>query len=286
MYPQTTTAQGHKDPERVRKLLKESEARGCRVNRFSVLTESLLRRIFASYTPDELAGVEIVAQMKDGTVPKAAAGAFREMAKSKTAVVDLEQRKLAKLAETSRRLASGSGEEVGDMAMSQPGTIACVSGFLLNMVTRTVKLISPCRANDKWPLGYIVFDERHFTDAADLDCHLEDMMAEHMPLTIAIEDRMQLNPELAYKRMPDGFQVTTPMNAVAMRRSDLGDYVGSIGDQLSAGNRTAGQIAFSAFFQYGVPEINTLGTLAMLFERGLLVDAKGRVAGERPQDVG
>jgi radical SAM family RiPP maturation amino acid epimerase len=281
MYPQTTTAQGHKDPERVRNILKVSESRGCRVNRFSVLTEPLLRRIFAAYTPDELTNVEIVAQMKDGTVPKAAAGAFLEKAKTKKGIAELEQRKLATLADTSRRLAGEAGQDTGEMALAQPGTIACVSGFLLNIVARSVKLISPCRANEKWPLGYIVFDERTFTDAADLDRHLEEMMAEHMPLTISLEDRMRLIPELTYERMPDGFQVMTQLNALVMRRPDLGDYVGSLGDKLSAGNRTAGQIALSAFFEHGIPEINTIGTLAMLFERGLLVDAKGRVAGER-----
>lgn len=282
MYPQTTTAQGHKDPERIRNILKVSESRGCRVNRFSVLTEPLLRQIFASYSPDELTNVEIVAQMRGGTVPKADAGAFRELAKTRKKVVEFEQRKLAQLADTSRRLAGDSGEGTGELSLAQPGTIACVSGFLLNIVNRTIKLISPCRASDKWPLGYIVFDERTFTDAADLDRHLEEMMAEHMPLTIAPEDRMRLNPQLIYKRVEDGFHVMTPMNAVAMRRPDLADYVGSLGDQLSAGNRTAAQIAFSAFFEHGVPEVNTLGTLAMLFERGILVDAKGRVAGERP----
>lgn len=286
MYPQTTTAQGHKDPERVRNILKVSESRGCRVNRFSVLTEPLLRRIFAAYAPDELANVEIVAQMKDGTVPKAAAGAFRERAKTKKDVAEFEQHKLEKLADTSRRLAGETGQGTGEMVLAQPGTIACVSGFLLNVVTRSVKLISPCRANDKWPLGYIVFDERKFTDASDLDRHLEEMISEHMPLTISPEDRMRLNPELTYERVADGFQVVSPLTALVMRRTDLGDYVGALGDKLSAGDRTAGQIAFSSFFEFGIPEINTLGTLAMLFERGLLVDAKGRVAGERPRDIG
>src|SRR4051812_31236678 len=46
MFPQTTTAQAHKDPERIRKLLKMSEARSCRVNRFSVQAMAHLRRIF------------------------------------------------------------------------------------------------------------------------------------------------------------------------------------------------------------------------------------------------
>lgn len=281
MFPQTTTAQAHKDPERVRKLLKFSESRGCRVNRFSVLTVPLLRQIYEAFTPDELTNVEIVAQMKGGTVPKANAGAFRQLAQTKKKVVELEQRKLAVLADTSRRLAGdGSGADVSGTSMMQPGTIACVSGFLLNMVTRTVKLISPCRASDKWPLGYIVFDERTFTDAEDLDDHLEDMMDEHMPITITPDHPVRLNPVLTYERVEDGFHIASDMNALAFRRADLGDYVRSLGDRVHAGNQTAEQIAFSAFFQHGVPEVNTLGTLGLLFEQGLLLDAKGRIAGE------
>ncbi len=280
MFPQTTTAQAHKDPDRVRKILKLSEARGCRVNRFSVLTISLLRQIYEAFTPDELTNVEIVAQMKGGTVPKANAGAFRQLAMTQQKVVELEQRKLATLADTSRRLAGDTSSDAGGMAQAQPGTIACVSGFLLNMVTRTVKLISPCRATDKWPLGYIVFDERTFTDAAELDRHLEAMMDEHMPMMIAPEDRIRLNPMLTYERVEDGFHLTSAMNALAVRRADMAEYVRSVGDRVYAGNQTAEQIAFSAFFQHGVPEVNTLGTLGLLFEHGLLVDAKGRIAGE------
>ena len=44
------------------------------------------------------------------------------------------------------------------------GTIACVSGFLFNMVERNVRLISPCNASERWPLGYRIYDEGTFTD--------------------------------------------------------------------------------------------------------------------------
>ena len=155
--------------------------------------------------------------------------------------------------------------------MQQPGTIACVSGFLLNMVTRKVKLISPCRASEKWPLGYIVFDERSFADAAELSAHIEDMMATHMPLEIQPENTVALADGLTYERVADGFHVASPVSALSFRRPDMPDYVCSIGDQLSTGRRTAGEIALSAFFEHGVPEVNTLNTLGMLFERGLLV---------------
>ena len=283
MFPQTTTAQGHKDPDRIRRILAMSQQRGCRVNRFSVLTEPLLRQIYENYSADELTQVEIVAQMREGTVPKAAAGAFRELAKTKKNIVDLEQKKLRVLSEKSRRLA-GEDPSVGPpLALEQPGTIACVSGFLLNMVKRSVKLIAPCRASDTWPLGYIVFDERRFTDENSLRDEIEDMMVQHMPLSVEPEDPIRLNPGFTYERVEDGFNVITPMTALGIQRADMREYVQSIGEQLWRGEKTAAEIAFSAFFEHGVPEVNTLSTLALLFDKGLLMDAKGRTAGGHVQ---
>ena len=277
MYPQTTTAQAHKHVERVRKLLKVSEARGCRVNRFSVLTEALLRRIYKAFTADELTNVEIVAQMNDSTTAKAAAGAFRQRAKTKRQLIDTETRKLERLAEISN-LVAGNEEK---KAPPQPGTIACVSGFLLNMVTRTIKLISPCRASEEWPLGYVVFDQRSFNDAMELEDHVEAMMAEHMPVKIDLKDRIRFNPNFRYQKHEDGFHVVSAMNELSFRRADMADYVLSLGDQVNSGRRTAAQIALSGFFEHGVPEANTIGTLEALFQRGLLVDARGRISGER-----
>ena len=295
MFPQTTTAVGHKHPERIKALFKVSEARGCLINRFSVSTERFLRDIFAAYTPDELIRVEIVAQMPEGTTPKALAGAFMERAKTNDKIVQAEIDKIAAVQARGQKLAAEWAEanaadnpggadaaatvdvppaDIVAMSMRQPGTIACVSGFLLNMVKKSVKLISPCCASDKWPLGYIVFEERTFADAAELDAHIEDMMDKYMPLDIQPEDRIRLADGLTYERVEDGFHVASPVTALSFRRPDMADYVGSIGDQISTGERTAGQIAMSAFFQHGVPEANTLGTLGMLYQRGLLVGEK------------
>lgn len=277
MYPQTTTAQAHKHVERVRALLKHSEARGCRVNRFSVLTEPLLRRIYKAFTADELTNVEIVAQMNESTTAKAAAGAFRERARTKAALVETETRKLDRLAQINNRLAGAEAWK----APPQAGTIACVSGFLLNMVQRTIKLISPCRASDQWPLGYIVFDDRTFASAQELEGHVEAMMAEHMPTQLDLSDRLRFNPGFRYEKRADGFHIVSPMNELAFSRPDMAEYVRAIGDQVETGRRTAAQIALSGLFEHGVPEANTIGTLEALFQRGLLLDAKGRIGGER-----
>lgn len=275
IFPQTTTAQAQKHVERLKKLLPLSNSLGCRVNRFSVLTEPLLRQIHAAFTADELLNVEIVSQMPGGTVAKANAGLFREKAKERKKVVEIEEKKLVELAETQRRIAAATESDVTIMTPAQPGTIACVSGFLLNMVHRTIKLISPCRANDRWPLGYIVFDEATFTDAQNLSEIVETMMDTHMRIGLDIEDPVRLNPGLEYEQVDDGFHVKSPMTALTFKREDLAEYLHSLGRQVSSGQKTAGEIALTNFFQHGIPEANTIGTLDLMFDHGLLMDRHG-----------
>lgn len=279
MFPQTTTAQGHKDPERVLKLLRLSESRGCKVNRFSVLTESLLRRIHDAYTADELTQVEIVAQMRDATVPKADAGSFRVKARKTANVVEREKKKLIPIA------VSENGTEDSDkpaLTMQQPGTIACVTGFLLNMVRRSVKLISPCRASEQWPLGYIVFEECTFTDAADLERKIEAMIETHMPQELTPDDPIQLNPSFRLEPVANGFRVLSDLSCIEFSRPtpDLVEYLGALGEHVTSGKRTAGEIAVSSLFCYGVPETNTLSTLGAMLNLGILVDARGRITGQ------
>lgn len=289
MFPQTTTAQAHKHIERVRRLLVHSQERGCRVNRFSVVSESLLRNLYTSFTADEMTQVEVVAQMPGATMAKADAGAFRTQAAKNSKLIQREKDKLVRLAQKARDLAAKNGQESESLPISvaQPGTIACVSGFLLNMVTRRMKLISPCVATDRWPLGYIVFDERSFSDAQSFERNLEEMIQAHMPLTLAPEDEIQLNPDVTYSRVDDGFQLTSKNSAVNLVRSDLADYVGDLGDMVVAGDRTAAQIALASFFHHGVPEANTLGTLEAMFRDGLLLEGqKGSRSGSLPVVTG
>ncbi|MCG8461241.1 MAG: radical SAM family RiPP maturation amino acid epimerase [Holophagales bacterium] len=288
IFPQTTTAQAHRHVERLRRLLPVSQERGCRVNRFSVLSEKLLRQIYAAFTPEEMLQVEVVAQMPEATTAKAEAGAFRDKAAKNPKVAERERAKLRQIADTSRELARLQGQETEALPvqMAQPGTIACVSGFLLNMVQRRVRLISPCVASERWPLGYIVFDDRTFTDARDLEAKVEDMMSTHMTLGLRSDDELHLHPDMRYGRSANGFRISTERNEMRVERPELADYVGEIGDMLFEGGRTAEQIALASFFRHGVPEANTLGTLEAIFRQGLLMDSLGRIAGRSRPGAG
>ena len=277
IFPQTTTAQAHLHLDRLRDLLPMSEARGCRVNRFSVLTEKSLKKIYEYFTPEEMLNVEIVSQMKDASVAKANTGDFRSLAAQREHVMEREKQKLKKTAKQIERTL----EEDEDVSLVEPGTIACVSGFLLNMMSRTVKLISPCRASETWPLGYIVFDEMTFADADDLNDKLTLLIDRHMTTEITADMRMQFHPGLDLHETEDGFILASKLHAIALERPAYRDYVKMLGKLIGSGDRTASQIALAGLYMHGVPEDNTLATLNHLFDNGALVDAHGRVAGQK-----
>lgn len=184
-FPQTTTAQPMRDPERIRALLALSRSRGGQVERFSVLTKGTLRKVFETYTPSELVRVELVLQMEGNTTSKAFAGKARD--------------------NTNR-----FEKEVAPPA-SLPGTgstIACVSGFLVRMPENLIELISPCPANERWPLGYRVHDRRTFASIEELRSHISDMTSETaMPRTVGASATVRWRRDLRFSATDDGFVV-------------------------------------------------------------------------------
>jgi radical SAM family RiPP maturation amino acid epimerase len=139
--PQTTTAAPLRDTARTREVLAMFDDHGSITNRFSVLTRTILERVHAEFTPDELMGVELVLQNKEALMIKAPAGKARERAEAMKA----------------------RGEDPKlSLLQGDHSTIACVSGFLVNMVKGTVQMITPTRPNVRWKNGYKILGTRFF----------------------------------------------------------------------------------------------------------------------------
>ena len=170
-FPQTTTAIALRDVDRTKRLLKLSAERGCLLDRFSVLSAKILKRIHASFTAEELAFVELVMQIRKDTASKAVSGRALERALKTT-----------------------------DESQIETSTIACVSGFLINMVEGTIKLISPRPASSEDPLGYRVFGESKFTTAEEFREHLQRLTSnEVMPVSVGVDSPVALRPDLSWR---------------------------------------------------------------------------------------
>lgn len=71
----------------------------------------------------------------------------------------------------------GTGKAYGKISRTLPeGTIACVSGFVVNMESKTVRLVTPTCACAKYPNGEIIVGIREFNDADDLEEKVNELL--------------------------------------------------------------------------------------------------------------
>ena len=244
VFPQTTTAQPTKSPSLTRSLLKYSEEKGQRHNRFSILSLKMLRQVHSEFSAEELAFVGLEFQNKEveANQPKVKAGRAREH--------------------------SGKAESVSsedeDLAYT---SISTVMGFLFNMVDKSVRLISPCIASELWPEGYRIHAERTFSDVTDLGIILEEIIS-HLPIAISPKQVIRFRSDLKYESLTDGFQVSTKFKTLKFRSGAFASELGAI---IHQSDKTAEEIA-AVFDVWDIPQEQVFQSLNQLFASGVLDD--------------
>jgi radical SAM family RiPP maturation amino acid epimerase len=233
-FPYTSTAQAWKYPERVRSLISLSLANGRTVNRFSVVSLKVLNHLHQQFTPEELATIELAFQNPESLTFKAIVGKASKVNYSNESVVQ--------------------------------STIACVTGFLVSMVDRTVKLVSPCPANEQWPDGYITYSEEKFSDITELEVIVEKMMSVEMVDVMANASKPKFRDDLSYTNLTDGFQVSTRFTTYKLNNHP---YIRELGDLLKTGC-TSIQDIISLMENIGLPEAKTRYFLKKLSDKGVL----------------
>ncbi len=161
VVPQTTTAIPLRNVSLTKEVLSLASINRDFPTRFSVLSNSQLKQIHNTFTDEELLGVELVLQNSGASQEfKSAAGKAFSDAVSAPSHSKKRQQNL------------------------QAATIACVTGFLVNIVTKTVQLISPCQPSVKWKDGFVIHAEMGYKNHTDLGQVMLDIVAKHMPITI------------------------------------------------------------------------------------------------------
>jgi len=244
IFPATTTAQPLKNPARTRALLKLSLEKGCILNRFSILSLKMLHQVCDEFSSEELAFVDFALQNKEADTLKSNSGRAREY----------------------KQIKADKSQEIREDAFA--GSTACVSGFLFNMIDRSVKLTSPCNADERWPLGYRVYDEGNFTNADDLKILLERMIDNHMPLTLRSHERVSFRRDLKYESLPDGFQLSTRFHRHKFRNAS---YMRHLGELIHKGDKTVAEIAL-LFNVFDIGLDTAHQALNLMFQHGVLDD--------------
>ena len=180
VFPHTTTAQPLKNISRTRAFLQEASHQPFVSNRFSILSPGSLSRLFDAFSADELLPVELVIHTPGSLILRQLAGRALD-----------------------RDTTSGVGGNGGQ-------SIACVSGFLVNMVNREVRLISPYPASDTWPNGYRIFASGSFATVADFQSLVSEMIGDHMTPSFRRDLPIKLIDDAQFSQQERGFVISAP----------------------------------------------------------------------------
>ena len=178
--PQLTSAASMRKPERTRAYLADALKKERRVHRFSVLSLEVLHKIFETFTLEELLCVELLPQFTAAPVNRfARAGRAREHADDHTEA-------------------------------EEGNTIACISGFIVNMAERSLRLITPCGSSEAHPTGEILVAKEYFSDLADFKCLLISMIDRYMATELPKNHPLHLRPGISFKETDEGIAFFRP----------------------------------------------------------------------------
>jgi radical SAM family RiPP maturation amino acid epimerase len=263
--PQTTTARPLKDLGWTRELLRLREACPAIPDRFSVLTVQTLRRIHEVFSADDLKYVELLLHNQGALAYKVHCGRALERADRLAAAERVPR------------------EYDARTTVLPQQTIECTCGYVVNMVDRNIRLVSPCNASDRWPLGVKVHAEGSFRDVSELGSFVEWSIDECMPEYLGRDVRLAFRADLTYEKADDGFVLTSLFVRHCVKG---GPRFVVLGDLIAQGNRTTAEVT-EGLIQGGVPALEALSLLDQLHRKGLLSedgdDASSASGGHLPR---
>ncbi|WP_326984309.1 radical SAM family RiPP maturation amino acid epimerase [Chryseobacterium sp. MYb264] len=206
IFPPTTTAVAHKDTERIRRFIELSADHGCWLNRFSLTSLGIMSKVHQAFSAEELAEVECLALNMNNSFAYGNAGNFRKKAMQNPEILSRQDNKLRKAPWHRLNPDYAGSEEYAN------GSICCVSGFLINAVSRKIQLISPTTASDEWPLGYIIFAEAIYEDIAELEMILKLWKLKYFKEKLADDDILRFHPWLGITVFHDLIEIKGRFN--------------------------------------------------------------------------
>lgn len=172
-YPQTTTARAAEDPKRVKKLLSqlgEEHLKHAAV-RFSIIRKEQLEKIHREFTPEELAGVELLLNNPESRYSYSLSGRAVRLKES------LPREKFVTNA-----------------------TSICTAGFVVNLAECTIMLIAPRNADEVHPLGMKAYETVSFQDETSYKEVLLQMIEKWMKPGIPLQEKLNTGTYITYRR--------------------------------------------------------------------------------------
>lgn len=243
--PQLTTAKSMQNSQRTRKALMDMDILDRRIHRFSVLSLEQFKGIMNAFTPEELLLVELLPQFEE-----APHNSFAQ-----------------------------TGRQLSDIKNENHETIACTSGFVVNMANKSIMLKTPCGAKSSSPTGELLIASEHFTDSTDFRRVLNMMIDKYMPSIVSDNIPVKFYPYFEYISHDQGFSLETTTGYtlhVAGYESDNKNILGLLGQKISEQSLTQDELAILLMNDADIAPEQTYFAINKLFKGGLLIEKPQR----------
>ena len=223
--------------------------------RISVLSRKIMYRLHKAFTPLQMRDTSLLMQQKEseelrGKVP----GGRDRMLKQ---LVDADD------------LRNVDFENIPDGFEPPQGSIACISGLLVNMVHRTVKMISPCYTTMRYRYGYRVFDETTFGPDDDFERALRRMIDRSLVTRPYPEMPMRWRDDLKPVPHPDGITLLSPTTRRDFRKGEVHLVTA---DLIGRGDLTYAEVLDTLSEHEQIGPMAAMAMLNSLFDKGFLCE--------------
>ena len=208
--PQITTAAVMRHKDRMHELLKELNEYNGHIYRFSVLSLDTVYEIMKEFTPEELVLVELLPQFE---------GAPQNH-----------------FVNAGRQAKDGECDD----------TISCVSGFIVNMARKEIRLSTPASASPEHPTGEYILYTGNFTDAESFRETINMCIKKYMGFVLGPNEELRLRKNVTYDKNEEGYEISCEKGVkyklpIELKEGSI-DLVGEVFKSLSEGYKTKRQI--------------------------------------------
>jgi radical SAM family RiPP maturation amino acid epimerase len=232
--PIMTTAVPLRDVQKTRAMISMNTGNDPAVHRFSVLSLEELRRIENVFSPEELLYVELLPRYAQAPAGLVHAGRGRDTS-------------------------------LDDSLFNTQGTVSCISGFIVNLAERTVRLSTPCRATNQHPDGALEKELGHFETADEMETLMLNCM-QQMDVSPDPKRAVMIAPFLRFRPGPP---CALENEGISRFLPEEGSPAARILSLLSLKSHT-GAALIALLNAEGVRPLETQIALQALYQRGLL----------------
>ena len=235
--PQVTTAVPLRDITRTKAVLQHMLDTKPTIFRFSVRSLAQLRELHQAFRPEELLFVELLPQFS-----AAPNNSFSAVGRARKA--DAEE---------------NTGE-----------TISCISGFIINMAEKSVRLITPCGADKEHPTGEICLGKEFFTSEQDFALIISKMIKEKMQNELDPQKKIKFYSYFQYQEEDIGFSLMSKTGfKVHFKGNNEALLYQKLGQEIVKGEKNRLELV-SCLYEKGFAPANIFLALNTLFKAGVL----------------